>query len=87
MKTTKAAKAASIMMYVQTEDMEVAVKIYDALAKSTTPIDKILKKFEVQRYGAFEDMDDGEYWEYCIEMSAYLVDKAIEHFSKKEAKG
>lgn len=82
--TSKAAKAASIMMYVHTEDMDLAVKVYDALAKSTTPIDKVLSKFNVQRYGAFEDMDDGTYWEHCVEMSAYLVDKAIKHYAKEK---
>ena len=84
--TSKAAKAASIMMYVQTEDMDLAVKVYDALAKSTTPVDKVLGKFKLQRYGAFEDMDDGTYWEHCMEMSAYLVDKAIDHFNKEKTK-
>ena len=80
--TTKTAKAAAITMYVQTEDMDVAVKLYDALAKSTTPVNKVLGKFKLQRWGAFDDMDDGTYWEHCIEMSAHLIDKAIEHFAK-----
>lgn len=81
--TSKAAKAASIMMYVHTEDMDLAVKVYEALARSTTPVDKVLGKFKLQRYGVFEDMDDGAYWEYFIEMSAHLIDEAIEHFAKK----
>jgi len=80
---SKAAKAAAITMHMFTEDMDLAVKVFDALAKSTGPIDKWLDKFGLQRYGAYEDMDGAEYWE-CIEMLAHEIDKAVAYFEEKK---
>ena len=82
MSTSKAAKACAILQTVaMVKDHDHALKIYDALGRSFSAIDKVLKRHETVRWRAYNDMDDDEYWE-IIENFALAIDAAREHFGE-----
>lgn len=82
--TSNAAKAAAIMQHVcGIEDMDKAAELYDEIGGNSDPIDKILEAHGLQRWAKFAYMDDGEFWEYCIEANADIIDAAIKHFKEK----
>lgn len=80
--TSKSAKAAAILQTVaMVKDFDHALKIYEALGKSFGSINKTLEFYETERWMAFDDMDDAEYWE-MIEDSALAIDAARKHFGE-----
>jgi hypothetical protein len=82
--TSKAAKAAAVLLHVAMEpSYEKAVRLFDALANSSGPIDDMLDGFEVSRWEAFTEWDDANFWEN-IETTAIMIDQAKKHFGMNE---
>lgn len=83
-KVSDAAKAAAVMHYVSdSEDTdltpEMAVELFDELGRTFGPVNDVLDKYDMTRWGRYDSMSDEEWWE-GLELLALLIDAMFDYF-------
>ncbi len=79
-KISDAAKAAAVRQYCShVGDYDLAVEVFDALGQSHGPVQEVLDKFGVERWGMFDDWEPEMWWEQ-LELLALDIDAAWDHF-------
>lgn len=86
-KLSEAARAAAVMHFVSDDGdsgltPERAVELFDELGQTFGPIDEVLDKYEVRRWGMLDAFDDAEWWEQ-MELLAHTIDAMFDYYEFK----
>lgn len=83
-KISNAAKAASLLHHTWgIESIDEAVRLYDVIASSDTPVVDILEKHHAGIWDAIDQMHENAWWEN-VEMLASSIDSTRAYFETKE---